>query len=110
MTQAIDPDELDPTGELSAQIEAQRLEYGTYVANQRIHAGNALAYDVGHPVPRSNVVQHGYWFNGQVDLVAGAEHAPEIRAIVDARDAATEPAPGLSVDRTTPPIDEEERF
>jgi hypothetical protein len=76
---AVDPDELDPTGELAAQIAAQTREYGTYVAMSRIYAGNALAYDVGHPVPISNVVQHGYWLNGQVALVDGAEHDPAVQ-------------------------------
>jgi hypothetical protein len=76
--EAVDPDELDPTGELTAQIEAQTREYGTYEATSRIYAGNALAYDIGHPVPISNVVKHGYWLNGQVALVDGATHDPAV--------------------------------
>lgn len=78
--QPLDPNTIDPTGELAERIAAQEREYGTYVATSRIYAGNALAYDVGHQVPISNVVAHGYWHNGQVALVEGAEHAPEIAA------------------------------
>lgn len=73
-----DPNELDPSGELAVQIAAQAAEYGTYVANQRIYAGNALAYEVGHQVPVSNVVKHGYALNGQVTLVEGKQHPPEV--------------------------------
>jgi len=76
VTQPIDPVGSDP--ELVEYMALQRREYGTYVATSRIYAGNALAYDVGHPVPISNVVKHGYWLNGQVALVDGAEHAPEV--------------------------------
>jgi len=116
----IDPalvaDELDPTGQLAADLEAQRVEYETYVAKVKIHASaGVLAYDVGHQVPVSNVVKHGYWDNGQVELVKGAQHPPEIAATLTpepAPAAAPDPAPGLSVDRTgpggAPPIDEEE--
>jgi hypothetical protein len=88
MTQPVlDPNELDPSGELAAQIEAQRREYGTYVATQKIFAGNALAYNVGHPVPISNVVKHGYFLNGQVALVDGAEHDPGVAASIAPTDA-----------------------
>jgi len=76
------PDELDPSGELAARIIEQQVEYGTYVANQNIYAGNALAYAPGHPVPVANVIAHGYWLNGQVDLVDGAVHAEAIRKTV----------------------------
>ena len=78
--QPLDPNAIDPTGELAERIAAQEREYGTYVATSRIYAGNALAYDVGHPVPISNVVSHGYWHNGQVALVEGRLHAAEIAA------------------------------
>jgi len=114
-----DPDELDPSGELSAQIAAQQREYGTYVANQPIPAGNVLAYNVGHQVPISNVVRHGYFLAGLVDLVEGAEHDPEVaaRQVPHAPEPASpsaEPVPGLTVDRAepggAPPIDEEERI
>lgn len=117
--QPIDPNDFDPTGELAQQIEAQRREYGTYVAwPSRIYAGNALAYDVGHPVPVSNVVKHGYWHNKQVALVEGAEHAPEVAATIEATtpapDPTPDPPPGVSIGRTAtgaPAIDEvEKRF
>ncbi|HEX6498696.1 MAG TPA: hypothetical protein VF054_06645 [Micromonosporaceae bacterium] len=35
-------------------------EWGHWVAVEPIPHGNALAYDVGHPVPHSNVIRHGY--------------------------------------------------
>jgi len=127
-----DPDELDPTGELSAQIEAQRKEHGTYVATRKIYVGNALAADVGHSIPVSNVVAHNYFLNGQVALVEGAEHPPEVAQqladaglgehgavvsggpVADHADVVSEPAPVLTVDRAepggAPPIDEEERI
>lgn len=76
----IDPDEIDPTGELSARMRAQQIEYGTYVANAPITVGSVYAYQPGHPVPISNVVKHGYAAKGLVDLVDGAEHDPQVAA------------------------------
>lgn len=35
-------------------------EYGEYVAVEPIYVGNALAYNIGDPVPISNVQAHGY--------------------------------------------------
>lgn len=95
MTQPVlDPNELDPSGELAAQIEAQRIEYGTYEADSRIFAGNALAYDIGHPIPVSNVVKHGYWLNGQARLQSGAEHHRDVLAQIEATLEKTDvPAP-----------------
>lgn len=46
--------------------QAQEEEYGTWVAVQNIYVGNALAYLAGHPVPKSNVEQHGYDQQGLV--------------------------------------------
>jgi hypothetical protein len=102
----VDPNELDPTGELAARIAEQEREYGTYVATSRIYAGNALAYDVGHPVPISNVVAHGYWHNGQVALVDGADHAPEIAETLAPTPV---PAPAAATTGDEPVADEEER-
>lgn len=47
----------------------QAIEYGTYVANQDIRHGVALAYCAGHPVPVSNVATYGYDRAGLVDRV-----------------------------------------
>lgn len=55
--------------EVTDRRNEQAKEYGTYVANQQIFVGAALAYDVGHPVPVSNVKAHGYDKNGLVDKV-----------------------------------------
>jgi len=102
----LDPNDLDPTGELAAALEAQRVEYGTYVASVRIYApSGALAYEVGHPVPISNVVKHGYWHNDQVVLADGVDHAPEIAATLEPEPAtpARGPArPAAPADAATP--------
>lgn len=82
MTQPTTPDPFDADEELQARIAETQREYGTYVADVRIYAGGALAYDVGHPVPVSNVVRHGYFLNGQVSLVDSAEHPPEMLAVI----------------------------
>lgn len=54
----------------------QAVEYGTWVANQAIPVGNALAYGVGHPVPVSHVARFGYDVAGQVDRVTPLPAAP----------------------------------
>jgi len=59
--------------------DGDRIYPGTALLAVHIYAGSALAYDVGHPVPVSNVVRHGYALNGQVALVDGADHAPDVR-------------------------------
>ena len=48
----------------------QQTEYGTYVANQAIYVGTALAYNPGDPVPASNVAALGYEKDGLVDKVS----------------------------------------
>jgi hypothetical protein len=63
-------------------------EYGDYVATEPIYVGNALAYNVGDPVPKSNVSAHGYDQTGQV-----ARRSQ--RAGADAAGAQAEPS-GLS--------------
>jgi hypothetical protein len=50
--------------------EAQLAEYGQWEATDRIMFGNALAYDVGHPVPVSAVEMYGYDKQGLVKRVA----------------------------------------
>jgi hypothetical protein len=82
----IDPDEVDPTGELSAYIAAQTREWGTYVVTEKIYFGNALAANPGDPMPISNVVKYGYFRKGKVALIEGAEHAPEVLATLDEAD------------------------
>ena len=39
---------------------AQAAEYATYVATEPILVDGARAYNVGDPVPASNVEKHGY--------------------------------------------------
>jgi hypothetical protein len=43
-----------------------RDEYGEFVALQQIYFDGALAYNVGDPVPKSNVEAHGYLDDGLV--------------------------------------------
>jgi hypothetical protein len=95
----------DNDPDLQAQIKAQEREYGHYVANQHIYAGNALAYAPGHQVPVANVVLHGYWFNNQVDLVEGKDHPQEMRVLIGEREAREAKAAAQS---KAPPIDDED--
>lgn len=48
------------TEAVAEDMEAQRTEYGTYVANRPIDVDGARAYNTGDPVPASNVDRHGY--------------------------------------------------
>lgn len=48
------------TDAVAEDLEAQQTEYGTYVANRPIDVNGARAYNVGDPVPVSNVERHGY--------------------------------------------------
>ena len=64
----------------------QLAEYGTYVATHVIYHGNAVAYNVGHPVPVSNVRLYGYDKQGLVARVDGVSDEPS----VDREDAADE--------------------
>lgn len=45
---------------------AQMKEYGLWVAVQPIDHGTARAYNIGDPVPISNVERHGYDADGLV--------------------------------------------
>jgi hypothetical protein len=46
---------VDPFAAMEARRAEQTAEYGTYAAVVQIWTGPTLAYDVGHPVPASNV-------------------------------------------------------
>jgi hypothetical protein len=46
---------VDPFVAMEARRAEQLAEYGTYVAAEQIWVGASLAYDIGHPVPVSNV-------------------------------------------------------
>lgn len=57
-------------------LRAEKLEeYGQFVATQQINVGTALAFDVGHPVPVSNVERFGYEAQGVVKRVASPKNA-----------------------------------
>ena len=66
------------------------IEYGVYEAAQRIPTPNqtALAYDVGAPVPLSNVIEHEYDKDGYVRMRDGWEDkvalVAELRAKAEA--------------------------
>lgn len=53
--------------EVQARREAQRAEYGQWVAVKRIHYNDALAFAPGHPVPASHVKKYGYDKRGLVE-------------------------------------------
>lgn len=69
------------TAELSDFIARQREEYGKYVANQQIFAGNALAYNAGDSVPISNAERLGYVEAGLVVKVGTKAHADLLESL-----------------------------
>jgi hypothetical protein len=60
--------------ELADQIEAQRKEYGLYVAAVPIEHGSARAYNQGDAVPVSNAERLGYVDQGLVVKVGTKAH------------------------------------
>lgn len=62
-------DDVDPMVEMVNLLNAQRREYGQYIANQNIYVGNALAHTDGHQVPASNVERYGWLEEGLVSVV-----------------------------------------
>lgn len=50
---------VDPFAEMEARRAEQLAEYGTYAATQQVWQGATLMYDVGHPIPASNVEADG---------------------------------------------------
>jgi hypothetical protein len=50
---------VDSFAEMEARRAAQMEEYGSYAATEQIFVGGSLAYDIGHPVPASNVEADG---------------------------------------------------
>jgi hypothetical protein len=63
-------DYLAPEGDAVAQHRAKVThEYGQFVAVAPIDFGNARAYNVGDPVPASNVSAYGYLERGLVAKV-----------------------------------------
>lgn len=59
---------------------AQVKEYGTYVAVQPINYGVVRVYNVGDPVPVSNVERHGYLEQGLVAKVTTKAAAQAVGA------------------------------
>lgn len=57
------------TDTVRAYREAVAHEYGQFVAIEPIDFGNARAYNVGDPVPASNVAAYGYLERGVVAKV-----------------------------------------
>ncbi len=50
---------VDPFAEMEARRQEQIAEYGTWVAAEQIWINSTLAYDIGHPIPASNVEADG---------------------------------------------------
>jgi hypothetical protein len=50
---------VDPFVAMEARRAEQSAEYGTWAAAEQIWVGNTLAYDIGHPIPASNVDPDG---------------------------------------------------
>lgn len=59
---------------------AQATEYGAFVAVETILVDGARAYNVGDPVPASNVAAHGYLKQGLVRKAT--DPAPDLTAPV----------------------------
>ena len=62
------------TVELADQIEAQRKEYGMYVASQQIWHGSGLAYNPGDAIPIENCERLKYVEQGLAVKVGTKEH------------------------------------
>lgn len=77
-TNKLEPSVAEPvspiTAELADFIALQKKEYGLYVANQQIFAGNALAYNPGDAVPVENAERLEYVEQGLVVKVGTKEH------------------------------------
>lgn len=54
-------------------LAARAVEYGTYVATQTIYYNGVRAYNVGYPVPVSNVEKYGYLEQGLVRELSDSE-------------------------------------
>jgi hypothetical protein len=50
---------VDPFAAMEARRAEQSAEYGTWAAAEQVWVGNTLAYDIGHPIPASNVDPDG---------------------------------------------------
>jgi hypothetical protein len=50
---------VDPFAAMEARRAEQTAEYGTWAAAEQVWVGNTLAYDIGHPIPVSNVDPDG---------------------------------------------------
>jgi hypothetical protein len=55
-------------------VEANRKEYGQYVAAEPIFFGTALAYNRGDAVPADNVARHKYLDDSKVVKVGSKAH------------------------------------
>lgn len=60
-------------------VEANRKEYGQYVAVEPIYYGNALAHNPGDAVPAGNVARHGWAEAGKV-VKTGSKAHKDLRA------------------------------
>lgn len=73
--------------------QAQRAEYGQFVATGRILVDGALAFTKGQAVPASNVAKHGYEKAGlvrRVDRASAHEEPAVVEPVVIEPDDATD--------------------
>jgi hypothetical protein len=74
---AATPPPLATPEEVAERRDEQQKEYGEYVAVAQISFNGALAYNVGDPVPVSNVNRYKYDEQGLVQKV-GSKAAQEV--------------------------------
>lgn len=79
--------------ETAAFVEEQVKEYGTYVAISPITFNGIPAYNVGDPVPVSNVERHGYLKDGLVAKTDSKVGQDMVRAIHESIQQAAEQQP-----------------
>lgn len=80
----------------------QAIEWGCWRANQPIMVGDALAFNVGHPVPVSHVARFGWDVLGVVDRVVDPASDDDTPDDDEADDPDDEVIPAPAADDTTP--------
>lgn len=76
--------------EKAAFVEEQVAEYGTYVAVSPISFNGVPAYNIGDPVPVSNVEKYGYEKDGLVAKINSKAAQDMVRAIHESNAGAQE--------------------
>jgi hypothetical protein len=84
MADATNPTPLATVEETAKRVEEQATEYGTYVASQQIFFNGVIAYNIGDPVPVSNVKKHKYDEQGLVETIKSKAGQDLIRQLHEA--------------------------